>query len=355
MSSSTDSTEERCNFNKLPPELRTEIWKLAASNESNVLFISDREEVTVAIPPPAMAWTCQESRAIAFQYGHAYRVGDKWTWFSPEFDRLALDAAWTLRHSILSLVQGQLRVIAKSLLIDVRHALCPPRGNIYAIPVVNCWATCLQLNLWPIIAACPNLQTIGVMSNVGIVSGGKWVHSAFTQFLDCSLLYKLTVVHKLETESQIIDEISTKSFPRSSPKDWMGKSTDDGSTEEQTSQPMYQAQHAWDREKTGLKSTWSNWFFRHLATLTPTTLPSPKYTYTSAKFPWINQIKDQAPFVYPAILIAYGNRLLKAVDHPAFTRDELRQLQRYAMQDFLVDAFGDETLANADADEEAAT
>ncbi|KAK7972199.1 hypothetical protein PG988_006333 [Apiospora saccharicola] len=52
-STSADPTDdEPCNFNKLPPELRTEIWKLAASSDNNVLMISDRKEATVTIPPP---------------------------------------------------------------------------------------------------------------------------------------------------------------------------------------------------------------------------------------------------------------------------------------------------------------
>ncbi|KAK7972200.1 hypothetical protein PG988_006334 [Apiospora saccharicola] len=91
--------------------------------------------------------------------------------------------------------------------------------------------------------------------------------------------------------------------------------------------------------------------------MTPTALSRPvSYgAWNSDKLPWMNQVKDRAPFIYPTILVVHGKRRLKVADHPAFTEDELRELQRHAMQAFLVETFGDEALPDANADEEAAT
>ncbi|KAK8067445.1 hypothetical protein PG996_006557 [Apiospora saccharicola] len=359
-STSADPTDdEPCNFNKLPPELRTEIWKLAASSDNNVLMISDRKEATVTIPPPVSAWVCQESRAIAFQYGHVYRVGDKWTWFSPEFDRVALDAEWTSRRWHRG-VPRELKVIGESLVNDVRHVLASPgitrvmRGS-----SVDSWSAIWMSTLYPSIEVFPNLQSIGVIREAFMISGSswkwKWNYYSLFESLNNDSYYPTTLIYKIDTESQIMDEIAESSFARSYPRDWMGNTQSVKRTETNSLDPC-RSRRAWEEEKRNIHRIWNTWFHQHLA-MTPTTLSRPvSYgAWNSDKLPWMNQVKDRAPFIYPTILVVHGKRRLKVADHPAFTEDELRELQRHAMQAFLVETFGDEALPDANADEEAAT
>ncbi|KAK8102051.1 hypothetical protein PG984_015197 [Apiospora sp. TS-2023a] len=362
MSTSTNPTDdEPCNFNKLPPELRTEIWKLAASSDNNVLMISDRKEATVTIPPPVSTWVCQESRAIAFQYGHVYRVGNKWTWFSPEFDRVALDTDWTSRRWDRGAVQRELKGIGGSLISDVRHVLASPRRPVRGSGVLGIWADHWDNTLYPSIEVFPNLESIGIMWDAVMVSGGTWDYDSLKQLLIItipsrfSITRTLTLIHEIETESQIIDEVSTSSFARSYPRDWVGKGQSVQRTEPSGAK-LPRSQRTWGQERIVLHNIWNAWF-RQQFVMTPTTLLPPLMTQewnpilplwmnqvNRDALPWMNQVKDRAPFVYPTVLVAHGNRLLKVADHPAFTEDELRELQRHTMHEFSVDSFGDEAL-----------
>ncbi|KAK8102052.1 hypothetical protein PG984_015198 [Apiospora sp. TS-2023a] len=168
MSSSTDSTKEPCNFNKLPPELRLEIWKLSVP-QNNVLLIGEYPGRVVTIPPPTSAWVCQESRAIAFQHGKFYLINNKQTWFSPEFDRVALDKDWIENMFMDS---TELRKIAKPLLRDVRHVLASPIVNKQG--KLRNWAFVRLSALQPSLEVFPNLQSIGIPQMVLIAAGSSW-------------------------------------------------------------------------------------------------------------------------------------------------------------------------------------
>ncbi|KAK7906562.1 hypothetical protein PG985_016299 [Apiospora marii] len=353
MSSSTDPADEPCNFNKLPPELRIQIWELAASNDRNVLMISDRKEAIVTIPPPAMAWTCHESRAIAFQYGHVYRVGDKWTWFSPVFDRVALDAAWTFRRKSVYEIGRKLKLLTGSLANDVRHVLASSDNDVKGYSIDDTWATCRRVTLYPSIEVFPNLQSVGIMREAVLASDSTWNYYSLEQLLQNVRFQAFTLIREIESESRILASIPKDTFARSYPGDWMGQSVNRTVPQ---SWEMGHSRYVWDREKQHLRAIWKLWFYQRFA-MTPTTLPRVLggIKWGSDKFPWMNQVKDQAPFVYPAVLLAHGNKIMEVVDHPDFKEEELRQLQHHAMQAWFLDTFGDQALADADAEEEAAT
>ncbi|KAK8024638.1 hypothetical protein PG993_012704 [Apiospora rasikravindrae] len=109
----------RLNLMDLPGELRNKIWELSIPTD-RVLMISMFDYSAKALPPPAIAWVCRESRSVALQHGQPYTFLDPadadddpssddededegggddndiedprpmTTWFSPALDRIFL-------------------------------------------------------------------------------------------------------------------------------------------------------------------------------------------------------------------------------------------------------------------------
>ncbi|KAK8102229.1 hypothetical protein PG984_015375 [Apiospora sp. TS-2023a] len=121
---------------QLPGELRNMIWELAIPTD-RILVISAHGYYVHSLPPPAIAWVCRESRALALHHGRAYALFDKtttceldpsrlgqptkktWTWFSPAFDRVLL----ALMNIGVAESQLHHRAGLSALGKDVRHML----------------------------------------------------------------------------------------------------------------------------------------------------------------------------------------------------------------------------------------
>ncbi|KAK7917858.1 hypothetical protein PG985_011466 [Apiospora marii] len=158
---------------QLPGEIRNMIWELSLPTD-RVLVISAHGYYVHALPPPAIAWVCGESRALALRHGRPYALFDApvpllryprrlhqgpktWTWFSPARDRVLL-ALMRDTENIRHVRDG-----LGALLLDARHLLVQSDCFYRRMAHLFHAETMMQNHVELILASFPNARTVGVV------------------------------------------------------------------------------------------------------------------------------------------------------------------------------------------------
>ena len=163
------------DLRQLPGEIRNMIWELSIPTD-RVLVISAHGYYVHALPPPAIAWVCSESRAVALQHGRAYALFTEpiplllhpalfhhppkaWTWFSPAHDRVLPALMGDEPNETARGQRDGLGALAR----DARHVLvqtdCFYRGVARALHR----DAPMQRNVFHVLASFPNARSVGVV------------------------------------------------------------------------------------------------------------------------------------------------------------------------------------------------
>ncbi|KAK8067446.1 hypothetical protein PG996_006558 [Apiospora saccharicola] len=184
------------------------------------------------------------------------------------------------------------------------------------------------------------------MQKALIADGSSWSSRLLNSRLSSSEVKTRLVSRRAGPEARLMVEAYRKSFARSYPANTGIAAMEDNAMEGENKRRAGPE----DLEYTQLAKpstvhlmmcmVWGFWFSQHKKN-TPTTFPSrstfwsPPAEWNTHERAWMKEVRDWAPFVYPARIVACGHGLLKASDHPIMTEDELRRLQRQAMDKFL--------------------
>lgn len=168
---------------QLPGELRNMIWEFSIPTD-RILVVSGHGYCVHALPPPAIAWVCRESRALALRHGRAYALFDvfdpfqaytsglrpgmeAWTWFSPAFDRVLLalmddpPERATPREGLAALA------------LDVRHMLVQTDCFYPGTTRVFLPDALLQGHVYRVLACFPNARSVGVVRACFNIAPGR--------------------------------------------------------------------------------------------------------------------------------------------------------------------------------------
>ncbi|KAK8037836.1 hypothetical protein PG991_001182 [Apiospora marii] len=296
-----DAAETSFALMRLPPELRNEIWAFALPTD-RVLLACIEYDALRPLPIPVLAWVCRESRDIALRHGRYYSLGRirdpsqrRWTWFSPDLDRVMLSFANRQNAKFLCGWSG-------TLALDVRHVLVQDtytydhQWNQLSEVLLRAWSR--QLGLQPAdIALYPNVRSIGVIkSGVFIEKGSDWHRWDETKNFSATGITRRVRPHEpTGTRPGQPAVCSCCEGPEKPPENrhWLPD----------LARP-YSSKSLWRMLRL--------WFEMQNSLRTPHTAPSD----APMDIAWVTQTKRRAPHVYPAEMTGYGDRHLRATPGP---------------------------------------
>lgn len=298
-----DATESSFDFMRLPPELRREIWVLALLTD-RVLLASVALEVLRPLPAPAIAWVCRESRAVALRYGRHYPLGSaespsrpRWTWFSPDFDRVLLNFSNDEYSTYL-------RAPRDAFALDVRHVLVwdtyPYDYRWHFFLLRYTWDAHAQWDsqcLHPAgLALYPNVRSIGVMQGgVPVETGSTWSTIDISKSLNGIGLPRRVRPHDPETTHHKRPAVySCSESPEGPPGQKSNRHWLPDLVRPYTSKSLWRMLRQWFQLQHDLLP-------RKITTLYTPMNNSP------TTIDWVKQIKRRAPHVYPAELVGFGD------------------------------------------------
>ncbi|KAK8067447.1 hypothetical protein PG996_006559 [Apiospora saccharicola] len=300
-----DAAEPFFDLMRLPPELRDEIWAFALPTD-RVLLASVELRVLRPLPAPPIAWVCRESRAVAQRHGSYYSIGcngtpsiPRWTWFSPNYDRVLLNFLKNTNDKRLRSRRGDFALDVRHVIVMDTYTFDHQYHKFVSFPLRDQmdpkWLHPADLALYP------NIQSIGVLlAGVVIEQGSDWNHWNPIKNFSATGVARQIRPHEPETTDPKLPAVCSCS---EAPEEHSGKRG-----------KIYGLPSHLARAYSS-KSLWRmlrSWFEVHHVLLTPNTASF----NDSMKSAWAAQIKRWAPHVYPAEMTGYGNRHLKATPGP---------------------------------------